>query len=431
MIRWEGAPMLNQTMLRNTLLVAKREYLERVRSKVFRITTILVPVGVALLGYLAGAGGKRLDQGVRQLAVVSNQPQLAADVETVLKESAHPPQTIEVYAPGTAADLDSLNQAVEQHTIGGYLILNRQPGQSRPQATWVSGSATDFVGQDVMKTAVTDALVREQLSARGMDDGQIKALMKSIKLETMQVKNGQAVASNAGRSFAGAYVLILVLYGAVLIYGINIARSVVEEKTTRIFEVLLSTASSDSLMVGKLLGVGAVGLTQMAIWTALAVLYAGSSLAVAMKGHGLGSLGLTRPELIFFPVFFLLGFFFYSAMGAALGSAVSGEQDVQQFIFILAAPLVISVVMMMYVMTNPSSPVSVIMSLIPPFTPIILYMRICAQTPPWWQTALGIALMAGSVWGMIWLAARIYRIGVLMYGKRPTLPEMLRWLRYS
>lgn len=423
--------MLSRTMLRNTLLVAKREYLERIRSKVFRITTILVPIGVAVIGFLAGVGGKRLDQGVRQLAIVSNQPQLAADVQSTLKESEHPPQSIEVFAPGTTADLNALNEAVEQHRIGGYLILSRQPGQARPQATWVSGSATDFVGRDVMKNAVTDALVREQLTLRGMTDAQIKALMKSVKLDTMQVENGQAVASNAARSFAGAYVLILVLYGAVLIYGINIARSVVEEKTTRIFEVLLSTASSDSLMVGKLFGVGAVGLTQMAIWTAMALVYAGSSLAAALKGHGLASLGLTRPELVFFPMFFLLGFFFYSAMAAALGSAVSGEQDVQQFIFILAAPLVISVFMMMYVMTNPSSAISVIMSLIPPFTPIVLYMRICAQTPPWWQIALGIALLAASVWVMIWLAARIYRIGVLMYGKRPTLPEMLRWLRYS
>ena len=423
--------MPSRTMLRNTLLVAKREYLERVRSRVFRITTILVPIGVGVIGFLAGVGGKRLDQGVRQLAIVSNQPQLAADVQTVLKESEHPPQSIEIFAPGTAADLSALNQAVEQHSIGGYLILTRQPGQTRPDATWVSGSATDFVGRDVMKDAVTDALVREQLTSRGMTDSQIKALMKSIKLSTMQVKNGQAVASNAGRSFAGAYMLILVLYGAVLIYGINIARSVVEEKTTRIFEVLLSTASSDSLMVGKLLGVGAVGLTQMVIWAALAVVYSGSSLAAAMKGHGLATLGLTRPELIFFPIFFLLGFFFYSAMAAALGSAVSGEQDVQQFIFVLAAPLVISVFMMMYVMTNPASAVSVVMSLIPPFTPIVLYMRICAQIPPWWQIALGILLLGGSVWAMIWLAARIYRIGVLMYGKRPTLPEMLRWLRYS
>jgi ABC-2 type transport system permease protein len=110
---------------------------------------------------------------------------------------------------------------------------------------------------------------------------------------------------------------------------------------------------------------------------------------------------------------------------------VSGEQEVQQFSFILISPLVVSVFMMVYVMQNPSSTISVVMSLLPPFTPIIMYMRICAQMPPYWQIFLSIALLAGSVLGMVWLAARIYRVGVLMYGKRATLPEMIRWLRYS
>jgi ABC-2 type transport system permease protein len=282
-----------------------------------------------------------------------------------------------------------------------------------------------------MESAVTDGLVREQLLQRGMTDGQVKTLMKDVKLNTQQVKNGKAVTSDAERSFAGAYVLILVLYGSVLIYGINIARSVVEEKTSRVFEVLLSTASSDDLMLGKLLGVGATGLTQMGIWALLILGYAGSALAGAQGIHGINSLGITKVELVFFAIFFLGGFFLYSAMAAALGSSVSGEQEVQQFSFILISPLVVSVVMMMYVMQNPSSPTSVILSLLPPFTPIIMYMRICAQTPPAWQLALSVVLLLGSVLAMVWLAARIYRVGVLMYGKRATLPEMIRWLRYS
>jgi ABC-2 type transport system permease protein len=136
-------------------------------------------------------------------------------------------------------------------------------------------------------------------------------------------------------------------------------------------------------------------------------------------------------ELLYFPIFFLGGFYLYSALAAALGSSVSAEQEVQQFSFILISPLVISVVMLMYVMQNPSSTLSVVMSLLPPFTPIIMYMRICAQMPPLWQVWLSVALLLASVLGMVWLAARIYRVGVLMYGKRATLPEMIRWLRYS
>ncbi|HET7346122.1 MAG TPA: ABC transporter permease [Acidobacteriaceae bacterium] len=417
-------------MLKNTLLIAKREYVERVRSKVFRITTALVPIGMAGMAYLGSMGTHRIEQGLDQVAIVSNNAELAQQVEAALLSSPHPPRGVEVYAPATPADVARANHEVETHQISGYLQLSDATGNPE-DATWVSGSSTDFVGQALMANAVTNGLVRQELMAHGMSDEQVQALTRHAKITTMQVKNGQTVTGDAGRSFAGAYALILVLYGAVLIYGINIARSVVEEKTSRIFEVLLSTASADDLMLGKLLGVGATGLTQMAIWAGLLVVAAGSQIAAAHGIHGLESLGITRPELIFFGVFFLLGFFLYSALAAALGSTVSGEQEVQQFSFILISPLVISVFMLPYVLGNPSSTTSVVLSLLPPFTPIIMYMRICAQMPPYWQVLLSVALLGASVLGMVWLAARIYRIGVLMYGKRATVPEMLRWLRYS
>ena len=418
-------------MLKNTLLIAKREYVERVKSKVFRITTVLVPVGMAGIALLGGIGGKKMEMGVQNLAVVSNNAVLAEQVKEGMEAQEHGPKTVEVVAPPTDADIARLNQAVADRQLNGYLLIRERPGQSIPDATWVSGSSTDFIGRSQMADAVSNGLVRVQLRAHGMNDSQVQAVMKEVKVKTEQVKNGQVVSSDTERSFAGAYALILVLYAAVLIYGINIARSVVEEKTSRIFEVLLSTASSDDLMLGKLLGVGATGLTQMGIWAALVAAYAGSALASARGIHGLGSLGITRAELIFFAIFFLLGFFLYSALAAALGSTVSGEQEVQQFSFILISPLVISVVMLPYVLGNPGSTTSVVLSLLPPFTPIIMYMRICSQMPPYWQILLSVGLLAASVLGMVWLAARIYRVGVLMYGKRATLPEMVRWLRYS
>lgn len=417
-------------MLRNVILIAKREYLERVRSKVFRITTVLVPIGVAALVALSNVSGRRIE-GVRSMAIVSSNAALANEVKTALEQDELAPKTIEVVAPATDADRAQLNQQVATHQINGYLTVDLPTGQTEPKATWVSGSSINFVSKAQMEGAVRSALVREQLLARGVSSDKVDSLMKTVDLKTMQVKNGSIIASDTDRSFFGAYALILVLYGAVLIYGVNIARSVVEEKTSRVFEVLLSTASADDLMMGKLLGVGAAGLTQMAIWIALLGFFAGSAMAASEGIHGLGSLGITATELAFFAVFFVLGFFLYSGLAAALGSSVNGEQEVQQFSLILVSPLVVSIVLMMYVMGNPSSTGAVILSLIPPFTPIIMYMRICAQMPPVWQIVLSIVLLAASVWGMVWLAARIYRIGVLMYGKRATLPEMLRWLRYS
>jgi ABC-2 type transport system permease protein len=421
--------MLNG-MLRNTLLIAKREYVERVRSRVFRITTLLVPIGMGGLALLGQFSGKKME-GVQNMAIVSSNPELAKEVKAALLDGELPPKTVDIYAPATDEDVARLNREVSAHRIGGYLKLNSVAGEQRPDVTWISGSSINFVSKAQMDAAVSSALIRQQLVARGMPQAQVEGLMKDPKLNTMQVKNGSVVEANSERSFLGAYALIIVLYASVLIYGINIARSVVEEKTSRIFEVLLSTASSDSLMLGKLLGVGAVGLTQMGIWGALLVFYAGSAMAATQGIHGLGSLGITKAELGYFAVFFLLGFFLYSALAAALGSSVSGEQEVQQFSFILISPLVVSVVLLPFVLGNPNSTAAVVLSLLPPFTPIIMYMRICSQTPPLWQIALSIALLAGSVWAMVWLAARIYRVGVLMYGKRATLPEMIRWLRYS
>jgi ABC-2 type transport system permease protein len=418
-------------MLKNTLLIAKREYVERVRSRVFRIMTVLVPIGMGAMAWLGGLGGQRIEQGVDSLAIVSDNASLAQQVQTALLSSDHAPRSVTVYAPATSADMAQVNQQVESHQINGYVLLDTAPDGIPENPKWVSASSTDFIGGTEVHNAIITGLVRQALTARGMSDGQVDRLIHSAHVDTMQVKGGKVTDSDTGRSFAGAYALILVLYAAVLIYGINIARSVVEEKTSRIFEVLLSTASADELMLGKLLGVGATGLTQMAIWGALLVAFAGSQIAAAHGIHGLSSLGITKAELIFFAVFFLLGFYLYSGLAAALGSTVSAEQEVQQFSFILIAPLVVSVFMLPFVLGNPSSVASVVFSLLPPFAPIVMYMRICAQMPPWWQIGLSIGLLLASVLAMVWLAARIYRVGVLMYGKRATVPEILRWLRYS
>jgi ABC-2 type transport system permease protein len=298
--------MLNG-MLRNTLLIAKREYVERIRSRVFRITTLLVPIGMGGLAVLGSLSGKKME-GVQNMAIVSSNPELAEEVKAALLDGELPPKTVDIYAPATDEDLARLNSAVAAHQIGGYLKLDPVAGEERPEVTWISGSSINFVSKAQMDAAVSSALIREQLLQRGVPEAQVEGLMKDPKLTTMQVKNGSVVEANSERSFLGAYILIIVLYASVLIYGINIARSVVEEKTSRIFEVLLSTASADSLMLGKLLGVGAVGLTQMAIWGALLVFYAGSAMAAAQGIHGLGSLGITKAELGYFGIFFCWDF---------------------------------------------------------------------------------------------------------------------------
>jgi ABC-2 type transport system permease protein len=225
--------------------------------------------------------------------------------------------------------------------------------------------------------------------------------------------------------------MTFMLYFAVVFYGVNVAHSVVSEKTSRVFEVLLASAKPESLMLGKLLGVGAVGLTQMGVWIAFVLLLSASSLGVTLGAGGLAAYGVTPLRLIFFVLYFLLGFFFYSALSASLGATVSQESEVQQFTMIIVLPQVIGLVLFAYILSNPGAWPVVLLSLFPPCTPIVMSLRMAAMSVPAWQLALSLVLMLSSIYGMVWIASRIYRVGILMYGKRPTLPEMLRWLKYS
>uniref|UniRef100_A0A7V4XRY4 ABC transporter permease n=1 Tax=Acidobacterium capsulatum TaxID=33075 RepID=A0A7V4XRY4_9BACT len=416
--------------MHSILLIAKREYVERVRSKVFRITTILVPLGLlVMIGAIALISKKAT--GLNDIVIASNSPALAATMQDQLKNGEHPPASIQVIAPATEADRARLTAEISANKVDGVLWLTLTPGAAQPTATYYTRSSSDVLAEARLESALGRAAVREQLVQKGMAANEARDLVKPIDISMLQVKHGVAVKTDATRSYFGIYALVMVLYVSVLFYGTDVARSVTEEKGTRIIEVLLSSAPADSLMMGKLLGVGAAALTQVAIWVFLTIAVSGSGLAAQIGMHGLSSLGINATELVFFLIFFLLGFFFYSALSAALGSTANSSQEVQQFAFIIVAPLVIAVFMMSYVITNPTAPLSVVMSLIPPFTPIIMYLRICSQMPPVWQLALSIALMLASIWIMVWLAARIYRIGILMYGKRPNIPEILRWLRYS
>jgi len=223
-------------------------------------------------------------------------------------------------------------------------------------------------------------------------------------------------------------VMVMLIYVAVLLYGISVMRSVLEEKTSRIMEVLLSSASSTELMTGKLLGVGAVGLTQIVAWTVMAGVIALPSLATQPN---FSELQLSPLVMISFVLYFLLGYLLYSTMYATVGAITTTEQEGQQLQFIIVIPLVLSVFMLAPVLRTPDSAAVVWMSMIPFFAPIVMYARIVVQTPPLWQIGLSLALMVGTIAGLVVLCARIYRIGVLIYGKRPNLPEIMKWLKYA
>jgi ABC-2 type transport system permease protein len=415
-------------------LIAQREYLERVRSRAFLMMTILFPLFIGLLiGGSVFAG--KLSSGAKQVAIASNSAALARAVATEMQkgqpDSAKAKEP-EVWAPATDAQRADLNRRVENKALDGYLWLEQKPGTAPPEVTYISRSSGDLFSIGGMESAVDRGLEREQLLQRGATSAEISAMTRHADIQTMQIRNGRLVSSNSLKSFFGAYAMMFLIYFTVVFYGMNVARSVVEEKTSRIFEVLLSTVQPQSLMAGKLLGVGAAGLTQLGIWFVLISAVVGSSVAGASMGHGgLAAFGIHPLQLFFLAAYFLLGFFFYSAIAAAVGASVSSEQEIQQFSMVIVAPLTVGMVLITYITSNPTALPVVLLSLFPPCAPIVMFLRMSSQMPPAWQIALSMLLMVLFIWGAIWIASRIYRVGILMYGKRATLPEILRWMRYS
>jgi len=415
--------------MREVLLIARREYLERVRSRAFLMMTILFPLFIGLLiGGSVFAG--KLSSGVRNIAIASNDAVLARAVAAEMQSESSKAKPPEVVAPASDAERAMLTRRVEEKTLDGYLWLEKEPGSNSPEVTFVSRSSGGLFSLGRMEGAVSHGIEREQLIQHGVSSAEINAMTHHAEIQTMQLRQGQMIPSNSLKSFFGAYAMMFLIYFTVVFYGMNVARSVVEEKTSRIFEVLLSTVEPQSLMAGKLLGVGAAGLTQMTIWVLLVSAIVGTS-AGARGPEGLAAFGIHPQQLFFLVAYFLLGFFFYSAIAAAVGASVSSEQEIQQFSMVIVAPLTVGMVLITYITSNPTALPVVLLSLFAPCAPIVMFLRMSSQMPPAWQIALSMLLMLLFIWAAIWIASRIYRVGILMYGKRATLPEILRWMRYS
>lgn len=416
--------------MRNVWLIAKREYLERIRSKAFVITTVLVPLVVAGLIAVIIISSKSEAAG-KHIAIASNDHAFAQAVQARMMHGKNKSQMkVDVYAPIADEDKTRLEADLQQKKIEGILTLVVKPDTVQPASTYESRDAADFVTTGILEDAVDRATTERELAGRGMSAAEVDTLLKNVHIETLQNKNGKVQKSSAAGTFWTAYLMAFLLSFTSVMYGMNVGRSVIEEKTSRIFEVMLATVRPEEMMAGKLIGVGAVGMTQLLIWIAgSALLLVTPMAAKAMSG------GLTIPisglQVFLFCIYFLLGYLFNSVLSAALAASVSTEQELNQFWPVNVIPIWLSFGMLSYIITNPNSWISVAVSLFPATAPIVMFLRMGAQMPPAWQIVASILLLIISIYFMIWIASRIYRVGILMYGKRATLPEIVRWLRYS
>ena len=435
--------------MHNTWLVIRREYLERVRTRSFIVLTLLLPAIMVSAVLIPTKLSNMKSARPRHLVIVTSTPQLGDLVRSQILAST-------AVAPGTSSNPAKNTAETEDDESGSSYVIDLDRNTSEPEKDrlreraalgeidaylWMTDDAIDIgkvslsgreSGGLIEKSWLSDrlqrALLQRELLNRGADNATVSKLLKPIKVENVRIQAGQEKASNDRGTFFAIFGMVMLLYTAVIFYGVSVMRSVLEERNSRIMEVLLSSTTSTELMAGKLLGVGAVGLTQILIWIIIA---AGFALPTLAANSNFSQIHLSPFVLGSFAIFFVLGYLLYSSIYAAIGAIITSEQEGQQMQFIIVLPLIISVFMMSPILRAPDSPLAVWTSMIPFLSPLLMYLRIAAQTPPLWQIALSLLLLVGTIAFMLWLCSRIYRIGSLMYGKRPTLPEILKWLKYA
>ncbi|MCC5914988.1 MAG: ABC transporter permease [Balneolaceae bacterium] len=427
---------------RQTFLVLKREYITRVKSKGFIWATILVPVGFALLigvGIFIAVWDSEITYS---LGVSDETGQIVSTLQDFDSER---------YVDYSDLPVDSLRAMVLRDEINGYIIITEENiTEDRPLELIYSGSGgMQFL--TAVRSDFREAIRQERLVRAEVGEDVRSIFESSVAVESRRLsREGEEREDDTEFFSMVGFFMGIIIFGAIFGYGGYIMRGVIEEKTNRIIEVIASSVRPIELLTGKMAGVGAIAITQFAIWIlALTGLTAISGpIAAAFMGDATppqmpDEMAATEADIntllniptietsliVYFIVFFLLGYLLYSSLFAAVGSAADSETDTQQLMLPITAPIMIAYIILFHAMRSPDSTISVVGSLIPFFAPIVMVTRIAITEVPFWQIGLSISLMLLTFVGTMWLSARIYKVGILSYGKTASFKDLFKWIR--
>jgi ABC-2 type transport system permease protein len=325
-----------------------------------------------------------------------------------------------------------LTGEIRSGSIDAYLIIPPDVSSVGSAFEFRSRKGGDFVANDTLRDALNQAVRAKRLSDADISIEKVKLLSQDINFDSKGLsESGEE--KDSDMLMAASFVIGLMIYITLMIYGQVIMGAVVEEKDTRIAEILFSSAKPFQLMMGKLVGVGLAGLTQLGIWVvSLGALAAFLSVQSGSSSEIFRSLPQVTPLMIvYFLVFFLLGYFLFASIYGLIGSMVTNVQEGGQFALPATLLLVMGYLFSFGVIRDPNSTMSFWVSISPFLAPITMPVRIMAEMPPLWQILLSMAINAVAIACLVWLASRVYRIGMLMYGKRATIPEVWKWIRQS
>ncbi|HXI21646.1 MAG TPA: ABC transporter permease [Gemmatimonadales bacterium] len=432
------------------LAVIRREFIERVRTRSFLIGTFIVPLLAGGLGYLPQALSRR-QTATRHIVVLdATGGRLGARVDSALSaqhvgEDSIPRYAVTLIPAGERVDAirDSVVGLIghRQAPVGapaGLLILT-EDGVATGKVSYLGSDVTSFQAMSALRQTL-DPLIRDERLTRLNADSAVKAAASlRVDLQNTKVTEGRVTGESGETSFLLAYIVDMFMYISLLLYGVQIMGSVIEEKSNKIIEILVSSLKPFQLLMGKVIGVGATGLLQLGIWAGtglyLTTIFGRKSGAAAAASAAAQS-GFTMPTVtpdlvVVILVFFLLGFFLYAGLYAAIGSMCNTQQEAQQAATPVTMIIVLGMIFMFSLINEPSGHLARVLTFIPLLTPLVVPVRYAISPLPLSEVALGVAVMIVGMIAVVWVGARVYRIGILSYGKRPSLRDLWRWIRTS
>ncbi len=415
------------------------EFITRVKSKGFIISTLLGPIFLLAIMVIPGiVAALSMEDTSKKIAVVDQSGYFLdkivnSDKSTFFKSDE---------------PIEKLKQQVLDGSLDAFLVIPKNIDSVGSASIYTPGGGGIGLVEKIQST-VSEIAREKRLIDAGVNKSVIDLVEKEVKINTVKVtKEGVQKDYTEFYSIFG-YILGFMIYILMFSYGALVMRGVINEKANRIIEILNSSASAMEIMMGKIFGIAAVGLVQVLVWILMIMavsLFAGSLLPMFINQPevvNLNSMPTPAQSLPFeippipigtwvaFLFFFLAGYFLYSSLFAAVGSAVNQEEDAAQLQTPITMPLIIPILFMPAIMGNPDSPLAIILSLIPFFSPILMTARIAATTVPIWQIILSVALTLLTLYFSIWVASKIYRIGILMYGKKPQFKDLIKWIRLA
>jgi ABC-2 type transport system permease protein len=421
--------------------VVRREYIERVRTKAFWIGTLLFPGAfIILIGLQIVLSHKA--GGERHLAVIDTTANLYAPLKTELddlekerlatKSGQTAPHWILTQRP-VEGDLEATKETLRKEVVAkhldAYLVLTPEL-VDKDTVEYYSTVVSEWTAREQLERAYNKIRMRQKIAARGLPADLGNDLEKRVDLKAFKV-SAKGTSEEKGAGIVAAVVFFFLMYSTFFMYGAQVMMGVLDEKTNRIVELIIASVRPTELMLGKMFGIGLVGLTQYLAWAFVAMNLSLPAIAAALSSTDLGAPKIPISMLGYLVLFFILGYFLYASIYTAIAAPFNTNQEAQQLAMIPVMLIISSIAVYPAVLNNPSGGIATFFSIFPFTAPLTMFLRTSISDVPLWQLALSILSVASTTIAIAWFAGRIYRVGILMYGKKPTIPEIIRWARYS